>query len=326
MLLFPALMEDVLAACTATQSGIPVPMPVIYRAVALDAPISFNPDVPNGTILFGIQMRAHNGYPNNALVTCPNGIATVHYRGTSPLFDPHPHVYMTGISGVGIMIVQKRHYPIQFNRTKGVTEEYHDQYFYFDLLFVKMGPITAGGTLAGQIAGYFVEDGATQSASIVIEGGIAIRPLVPTCTVSSPSILVPMDSVPARTFTHVGSTSQSRDFNIRLSCTGGNTGSMTNPHVTLTDVSNPGNTSTTLPLTADSTAAGLGIQILRNGRVLGFGPDSSEPGTVNQWRAGTVPQGVSTFTIPLSARYVQTARQVTPGTANGRATFTMSYQ
>ena len=56
------------------------------------------------------------------------------------------------------------------------------------------------------------------------------------------------------------------------------------------------------------------------------GPDSSAPENLNQWKAGAVSVGTSAFEIPLSAQYIQTTDTVTEGTANARATFTMSYQ
>ncbi|WP_410913395.1 fimbrial protein [Pseudomonas sp. SIMBA_068] len=36
--------------------------------------------------------------------------------------------------------------------------------------------------------------------------------------------------------------------------------------------------------------------------------------------------GQANLTVPLAARYVQTGSKITPGSANARATFTMSYQ
>lgn len=73
-------------------------------------------------------------------------------------------------------------------------------------------------------------------------------------------------------------------------------------------------------------ATGIGIQILKDGVPLAYGPDSSVPGNTNQWSAGTIAQGVSQFKISLTANYVQTATAVTTGQANGRATFTLNYQ
>ncbi|MDW9250284.1 fimbrial family protein [Burkholderia cepacia] len=95
--------------------------------------------------------------------------------------------------------------------------------------------------------------------------------------------------------------------------------------MTLTDQTNNLNQSNQLSLTKDSTAAGLKVQILKDGKPLSYGPDSNETGNVNQWKAGNIPEGQSTFSIPLTARYIQTGT-VKGGTANAVATFTMNYQ
>jgi type 1 fimbria pilin len=99
---------------------------------------------------------------------------------------------------------------------------------------------------------------------------------------------------------------------------------MTSVYTTLTDQTNPANQSNTLSLSASSTASGIGIQVLNGNTVISYGPDSSVVGNPNQWLAGSTGNG--TFNIPLTARYAQTAPTVKPGTANGIATFTMSYQ
>lgn len=81
-----------------------------------------------------------------------------------------------------------------------------------------------------------------------------------------------------------------------------------------------------LTLSPGSGATGVGVEILSGTTVLGYGADSNVLGNPGQWKAGTVSPGASVFSIPLTARYVQTDDVVTVGTANARATFTMSYQ
>ncbi|WP_235996030.1 MULTISPECIES: fimbrial protein [unclassified Burkholderia] len=111
-----------------------------------------------------------------------------------------------------------------------------------------------------------------------------------------------------------------------VSCSGGDTGTSAKVYVTLTDATNPGNTSKTLSLSKDSTAGGVGLQILKDDEVLGYGPESAAIGNTNQWLGGSVAQGAAGMTIPLRARYVQTSPRITSGTANAIANFTMSYQ
>ncbi|MFP3409088.1 hypothetical protein SB757_31210, partial [Pseudomonas sp. SIMBA_065] len=67
------------------------------------------------------------------------------------------------------------------------------------------------------------------------------------------------------------------------------------------------------------------IQILRSdGSIVSYGPESSAEGNPNQWYVGEYGNG--TVDIPLKARYAGEGGKVGPGSANGLATFTMSYQ
>ncbi|WP_120293638.1 fimbrial protein [Paraburkholderia sp. BL23I1N1] len=123
-----------------------------------------------------------------------------------------------------------------------------------------------------------------------------------------------------RSFTGVGSTALETAFSVRLNCAV--PGSQI--YITLTDNANPANTSNTLSLKSDSTASGLGFQVLNKGIPVSFGPDSSVAGNTNQWQVGVASTG--SINIPLSVRYIQTPAQVRPGTVDAVPTFTMSYQ
>jgi type 1 fimbria pilin len=118
-----------------------------------------------------------------------------------------------------------------------------------------------------------------------------------------------MGTVTVIGFSGVGSTSAARSFNIGVTCSGGDAGVTTRINAPLTDQTNPANQPSTLSLSNDSTAGGIGIQILNGSTVLGYGPDSATVGNPNQWSAGTTGNG--SFNIPLTSRYVQTASTVT---------------
>ncbi|WP_414693365.1 fimbrial protein [Paraburkholderia madseniana] len=90
------------------------------------------------------------------------------------------------------------------------------------------------------------------------------------------------------------------------------------------DASNVSNTSSTLSLTPDSTAKGVGLQILNGTTPIAYGPDSPVAGKMNQWSAGMAAGG--TMNIRLTALYIRTTVPLTPGTIKGVATFTMAYQ
>lgn len=167
-------------------------------------------------------------------------------------------------------------------------------------------------------------------ATISVAGSTTVV-VGPSCTLANSAVSVPMGAVPILRFTGIRSTSVPQRFDITLDCKGGAPNSKLQPHVTLTDANDISNQGTILSLNkatagGQPVASGIGIQILKDGVPLAYGPDSSVPGNTNQWSAGTIAQGVAQFKISLTANYVQTAAAVTTGQANGRATFTLNYQ
>ncbi len=98
-------------------------------------------------------------------------------------------------------------------------------------------------------------------------------------------------------------------------------------YATMSDGSDPGNTSNILKPAEGTTASGVGVQILRDGSPIFFGPDSAMSGNTNQWYIGTASSGGNElFTVPLKARYVQTETGMVAGSVKARATVTFSYQ
>ncbi|KIG06730.1 type-1 fimbrial protein subunit A [Caballeronia concitans] len=141
-----------------------------------------------------------------------------------------------------------------------------------------------------------------------------------TCSVNQSSVAVLMPTADTRAFAAgIGAVAAPQPFSLSLSCSTGAT-----VLITLTDAVDASNRTTTLKTTADSTAQGIGVQILNSaGTPVAFGPDSALPGNTNQWTVGSSPNG--TLQVPLTARYVRTGA-VNAGTVRALATFTMSYQ
>ncbi|WP_196494063.1 fimbrial protein [Burkholderia stagnalis] len=310
--------------------GVTSTNPLVYTLPGFTTDV-FDPNVPNGTVLSTNRASLSTW---GGKIVCKPSFVNLTYRGTTPVVSNNGamgDLYSTGIPGVGMRF---RFYRDDGGPVVGGWWPQTTPWRYSEatilaaatllIEFVKYGPISAGGVLTGEIGGWFVRDNTEQVLSNRITGSIVIQPQVPTCRVTTPAITVPLGSMPASTFTGVGTVSPSRPFNITLQCSGGETGTVTNVYTTLTDHTNPGNVSDTLSLASDATATGIGIQVLNGSTVIKYGPDSSATGNTNQWKAGEVGNG--TFTIPLTARYIQTAPKVTPGTADGLATFTMSYQ
>lgn len=193
--------------------------------------------------------------------------------------------------------------------------------------FIKTGPITMGGTLTGEIGGWFAETGKTQVVSIRIGNGIIINPTTPTCQAALPNpIAVGLPNAPVAAFGGVGTTAGTpQSFKISLACSGGNAGTSSRVYVTLTDATNPSNTSDILSATASTASTGVGIRIFNGSTPVKYGPDSGVVGNTNQWQVGTVNAGSSTLDIPLSATYVQKAATVQGGPVSAIATFTLGY-
>lgn len=148
-----------------------------------------------------------------------------------------------------------------------------------------------------------------------------------TCSVANKNILVDLGTYPRDQFQAVGQTTPEVDFNIDIDCDK-TYDFNTIISVTFTDDSDrsAGNNTDILPLDAQSTAKGLGVQILYKDSPISFGPDSSFAGTENQIELDKMEElPVSSYTYNFKARYISTG-PVSAGTANTRATFTMSYQ
>lgn len=143
-----------------------------------------------------------------------------------------------------------------------------------------------------------------------------------SCSVTSPSEQTAvLPTVAKADFSGVGATtSASASFQFSLNCP-----PEVSLHAVMSDGVNPGNTSDTLTLTPDSTAAGVGVQIFREGQTapVAFGPDSPIAGTINQWFVGS---GSTSYVLPFEARYVQTQETITSGKVNALSTITFSYQ
>ncbi|MDR5665725.1 fimbrial protein [Burkholderia orbicola] len=288
-------------------------------------PPSFDPTaVPIGGVIYSTTGSPVFSNKGAALATykCNESVYTAHVGIGAPV----NYIYPTSIPNIGIRMKYGNTY-VPYTSSFSYREAIWNEQFKLTIELVKTGEITAGGVLSGAYFQYRANNAAGQ---LLVEyrfaSPILIQPRVPTCKVATPQISVPMGSMSLAMFKGVGATTFASAFDISLTCSGGSNGTSTKAFITLSDVTAPGNTSTTLSLTKDSTATGVGIQVLKDNVLLGFGPDSAAVGNMNQWYAGTVAQGQAQLRIPLSARYVQIAEKVTPGSANARATFTMSYQ
>ena len=239
-------------------------------------------------------------------------------------------IHLTGVQGVGFaFMAQDRDVGPMQTVTTGVTVlrgPIHPGLPTWGLrgrlFFVVTGPIQGGTITPRTFAGLYLYTSDTHHAFNF--GSVEVGPpSKPTCTVSTPSVAIPLGAVESRAFKGIGSVAGNATRTITLQCAGGG-GAESDVLLTLTDQTQPANRSDQLTLTANSTAKGVALQLLFGNRLISYGPDAAAIGTPNQWLAGSIGNG--TFQIPLTARYIQTGAIVRPGTANGLATFTLAYR
>ena len=150
----------------------------------------------------------------------------------------------------------------------------------------------------------------------------AMTPTVSTCTVLTPNLSVTLPTLKVSDLSP-GKPTGDTPFQIDLSCSGGKS-----IYVTLTDAADPGNRSSLLSLSSQSTARNVKLQIVKADKSLvNFGPPTAVANNPGQWKvdssgaAGTTGNARS---IDLVAQYVSTGA-VTPGSVEAAAMFTLYY-
>lgn len=181
--------------------------------------------------------------------------------------------------------------------------------------FYKTASSTGTGTVSGKLMGAFIlrnNQSTWQTEAQFSIGSVAVEKL--SCTLGSAAINVPMGNVPVSAFKGPGTAQPSfrdRAFSIPLTCPKGASINL-KLDGTAYDASQG-----MLKLDSDaSSATGVAIQVLYDDKPVELAKNF-------KWQT-TDAEG--TYSIPLKARYVQTDNSVTPGVANGSATFTLTYQ
>jgi type 1 fimbria pilin len=317
--------------------------PVTYSVTA-PATINVSAATPVGTVLSSATAYASQ---YGTYATCAGTIGSTYtytIGGTVQRFTGSTgiaNVYATNIPGIGIRIS----YPTAFDTTgylsytksnssvigdggdgatgaEVVTVTYSVKVEWIKTsTTVGNGAITAGQVGVGQFNG-------TTVANIVLAGPTDIvAPSPPTCSVDASSTqTVNLGNATAAQFSGVGSMTSPTAFNIKFNCSGGTSGQSSKIYLTMTDATVPSNRTSNLNLAAASTAGGVAVRVQRNSGATDvlFGADSATIGNQNQWQAGTVATGTSTFSVPLQARMVQTGTLKT-GSVSAKATFTVAY-
>jgi type 1 fimbria pilin len=324
-------------ACAGLIAGAPA-QAALQCTITGSAAISFGTltvprDAPVGAVIGPLQS-------STVSVNCPSNPGTVAPFNNGWYMQYFPQltssavagVWNTGIAGIGIKVVDVTYgnktmsaLPVpkwdDFGAPITTTAAFQGSFTFTYQLVKTAAQVTAGGAL--NIAQMFTLVSHNVPANVTSPALVTISVnntsiVATTCTVSTPSVSVTLPTVNASALSPVGTTLGNTNLSIGLSCQAG-----ANVYVTLTDATNPGNTTSNLTLASGSTATGVKLRVLNSGgSPVSYGPDSAVAGNPNQWLVGA---SASTTRIPLTAQYISTGT-VGPGTVKGLATFTMSYQ
>ncbi|MNK77829.1 Fimbria adhesin protein precursor [compost metagenome] len=327
--LAPALLlgaQGAWAACTVTPGYVEMTVNMAMGRVLIPN------DAPVGTMFksqfFPLPL---SGTTSTQVMTCKSGgnVKGEMLQGTRvPGYD---HVFSTAVPGVGIRLSR------YFGPTE-VTYYPHDRLFpattssaafepgsRFQVELFKTGIFTGSGPLAQGVYTRYYSPADNKSVLTTTLLGDGITIITPSCSVDlgSRNIPVAFGKVPASAFQGKGSTAAERHFNIRLNCKAG-TGVRNTVYLRMGSPQVPWSRQDgVLQIksgTAGTVATGVGIQVLdQRGQPVKFSGDDGDDILVGQSKDGA-------YVIPFIGRYYQTANKITPGRADGTATFDIEYK
>lgn len=241
-------------------------------------------------------------------------VANISYNGAT--------VYQTDYSGIGLAVWGDSYTsgPKVLLSNTTTAGSYSKN---LNFAFIKTGTVTASGGLTVNLFSQMAiqcqnSSGATITSPTYDNSTTSImmsQLITPACAVTSTAINVPLGDIKRTVFTGIGSSSPAQSFSIPLSCVKSSKVSIS----IAPGASGAYNATTGVinidPATSGVKATGVGIQLLYNNAAIPLNTAQSVESVT----------GEGTFNVPLSARYYQTASTVTAGSANGTATFVMTY-
>nr|WP_314871844.1 fimbrial protein [uncultured Pseudomonas sp.] len=190
----------------------------------------------------------------------------------------------------------------------------------YELALIKTGPISAGQLRLPAVAAEAYAGSQLVQRLSLTPAAISVGVQQPTCHLEGASrhTQVNLGVQSWSRFSGPGSQSAAVDFELRLRCQPSADGRVVQVVAQFEDASG-GSASDHLQLTDESSAAGLGVRLMRSdGGLLQLGS--------TRHRLARVRPGDDFIRIGLRAAYVQTAQKVRPGVARARATVLLSYE
>jgi type 1 fimbria pilin len=303
-----------------------VALPVV--TFALPPALTVVQDAPLGKSLTGWldtpEVQTHNNCVfTDTLQGGAGASATGSYMGNTSEDGTTYEIFNSPAPGIGYIIRGKDRHGVYTPITRDFSFFIHRQSPYYDTRFsvklVATGQPMVSGLVPGFQAGEFrVAEGQNFSApSLLFMPAITV--LAETCAVTNSAVTFQLPLIATKDLPEVGSVAGSTMQAIQIDCQ-----SEVDVYMVVSDVTTPGNRSSTLTLSSTSTAAGIGIELLYLGQPVFFGPDSSIASTENQFLVGKKLLGAAS--IPLTARYIRTSLTLREGSVRALATFTLSYQ
>lgn len=264
-------------------------------------------------------------------ITCDDSNYTVTSTATivgGELVSGYSNVYKTGVDGLGIQFYgvayghsNTREAPYIYTAPSpalGTTDK--GTPFKAAVKLIVTGPVKGGQiiTLPTMKITYMQGPYPAQSHTVTVQAPISI--VSKGCRLATESINVALPQGNINSLTTLGSTFGGKRFTIDLlDCS-----SDVKVYASFTDANSPTNISNILTPSSRSTAEGVGFRLTHNGNSINFGPDSSAPGTLNQFLITSNP--ATAFSIPMEASYIITGQEVKAGSLYGTVIMNMSYQ
>lgn len=273
-----------------------------------------DPDVPVGTVLYTARLDT-TGPKLSCPINSSRGKYSSKMLGNFTKItgsNSYGNIYATGITGIGIQIrdLEQSAKAVPYSRSMNSGELYlwsTDKKTVIS--FIKTGPVGNEKSKTGQAAQFQVDDWIVAKIAV----NVSFSWITKSCVADPNSRFqnVWLGSIPAKSFTSMGSTSDDKSFSIKLKC------KEDAIPVYVSFEPTTGSTGTGLiniDTSVESAAKGVAVEVLdgKTGKPLVFSTD-------NKYHTGAE----TTIDIPLIARYKRTGT-VTPGTANAAMTFTIN--
>jgi len=316
--LFAALflfMPQAFAACSTAD----LPWTATPGTLTVPATLSVGSAIPGSAQSHRVKGRCDAADSGKPITAC--------HLGEGEEVPGMPGVWRSGIEGIGIELLNSAGQPVRGRAAHCDSRSTPLGYVSSDGSFnvtLTMQLIKTASTTGEQASttvhngiwslGIYPDQKLGQLNAVRYGGNLALK--ATTCSVDPKSLNVSLGNFAVSQFTHVGSTSDWRTFNLTATCTDAvtMTARITSPNGA-TSISD-GNDVLNINASIDS-ASGVGVKMMVGGVLLRY--DYPIP-----FGDQTVPN--QPFNLPFQVQYYQTAEIVTAGRANTLATIDIEYQ